>query len=110
MKSVTFFHITVPLFSHNDDPIVALKPIAEGLGLNWQEQFDRLERANRFTTFAIPVESHSGREDFLCIPLAQLNDWLYATRAHDHELDLSLFRSQLTALLYLHWTDDVTEV
>lgn len=43
-QNVVMFHgIKVNVVEHNDEAFVALKPVVEGLGLNWASQYSKFK-------------------------------------------------------------------
>ena len=60
-------------------PYVAMKPICENIGLQWNGQFERLNR-NHVMSEGIRVirtPSKGGNQDMICLPLDMLNGWLF---------------------------------
>ena len=61
------------------NPYVAMKPICENIGLNWDAQRQRIRRSPVLDQGAvvITVPSPSGDQETLCLPLDMLNGWLF---------------------------------
>lgn len=60
-------------------PYVAMKPICENIGLQWNGQFERIKR-NPIMNEGIRVTrtpSKGGDQETLCLPLDMLNGWLF---------------------------------
>ncbi|PJK07958.1 hypothetical protein CO610_07280 [Lysobacteraceae bacterium NML95-0200] len=64
-------------------PFVALKPIAEAIGLQWEAQFKRIKRhpvlSEGMSIMDIP--SKGGAQQTVCLPLDKLNGWLFGIHA-----------------------------
>nr|DAM32110.1 MAG TPA: hypothetical protein [Caudoviricetes sp.] len=44
VQNISFHGQTVPVFSHNNQHYVAMKPICENIGLQWEAQLKRIQR------------------------------------------------------------------
>ena len=64
-------------------PAVALRPVCDALGLDWQAQLRRIKRhpvlAKGVAVTAIP--SQGGPQQTICLPLDMLNGWLFGVSA-----------------------------
>jgi|GEM_PF-3432034 len=61
---------------------VPLKPVCEGLGLNWAGERSRLKHDSKFTCRFMRLDGTDGRaRDFLCLPACQLAGWLVSINA-----------------------------
>lgn len=61
------------------NPFVAMKPICENIGLNWDAQRQRIRRSPVLDQGAVvmTVPSASGDQETICLPLDMLNGWLF---------------------------------
>ena len=76
---VQFNNQTIPVFFHNNKPYVAMKPICENIGLNWDGQRQRIQRNHVLSkgTVMITAPSKSGSQEYSCLPIGYLNGWLF---------------------------------
>lgn len=60
-------------------PYVAMKPICENIGLNWDSQRQRIQRHPILSkgTVMITAPSKGGLQEMLMLPLKMLNGWLF---------------------------------
>lgn len=58
---------------------VAMKPVVEGIGLDWASQFVKLKKqGEKFGCCDITIPSLGGLQKMICIPLKKLNGWLFS--------------------------------
>lgn len=74
---VPFHGKTLYVVDQDGEPFTPMKPIVEGMGLNWDSQLDKV-RANkaRWGVAIIAIPSRGGKQETLCIPLRKLPGWL----------------------------------
>jgi hypothetical protein len=61
--------------------LVAMKPLVEGMGLDWSAQFRRIQRHHVLGAEVTPVEIRMPGDELrvhVFLPLAQIDDWLQA--------------------------------
>lgn len=78
--SVSFNNQTITAFMHNDTPVVALKPICENMGLQWEAQLKRIKRhpvLNSTMSIMDMVAEDGKNREMICLPLSMLNGWLF---------------------------------
>ena len=83
VQNISFHGQTVPVFSHNNQHYVAMKPICENIGLEWNAQFRRIKR-NEILNSAVAMmatPSNGGEQQMICPPLDYLNGWLFGVDA-----------------------------
>ena len=71
--------ISILNYNNNNKPYVAIKPICENIGLDWEAQRQRIKRNEilNSTAFMIKVVAKDGKNrEVLCLPLGYLNGWL----------------------------------
>lgn len=108
-KIVKFNNQQVPIFFHNDKPYVAMKPICENIGLNWDGQRQRIKRNHVLNQGAVIITapSASGDQDYIALPLGMLNGWLMGVDVGKvkSEIKDTLIKYQLECydVLYKHF-------
>lgn len=91
---------------------VAMKPIAENLGLSWGTQQQKLARhMDKFGCIHMNIPSLGGLQRMLCIPLKKLNGWLFSinpAKVRDDIRDrLVRYQEECFTALHDYWTDGV---
>lgn len=62
---------------HDGQPFAAMKPIVDGMGLNWATQFKKLTgNESRWGVVEMTIPSKSGDQKTSCLPLRKLPGWL----------------------------------
>ena len=110
IQSVSFYNQKIVLITHNSNPYVAMKPIAENIGLDWHAQRQRINRHDILGLSAVMITSvaqDGKKRDLLCLPLSMLNGWLFGIETSRVKLELreKLRKYQLECfdVLYNHF-------
>lgn len=106
---VKFNNQHLPVFFYNEKPYVAMKPICENIGLQWEAQLRRIKRnhvlSKGMTIMDIP--SNGGIQQYVCLPLGLLNGWLMGVDISKVKLEIkdTLIKYQLECfdVLYKHF-------
>lgn len=90
VKAITFRGVEIDTVMHDGEPHVALKPIVEGMGLDWNGQYQRAMRDSVLSTCMCVTHMQVGgqRRDVALLPLKILNGFLFG-------IDDSRVRSEL---------------
>jgi hypothetical protein len=105
------------LTAHRDaqgQVMVAVKPIVEGLGLNWSGQLKRLRNDPDLGMDEISIPTLSGVQHTLCIPLEQVPALLLFIKpsqkmASEVRDKLSLYRREAFRVLWQHFGSHVQQ-
>ena len=85
VQNISFHGQTVPVFSHNNQHYVAMKPIVENIGLDWVSQYKKIQRSeilkSGMVMMTIPATDGKTYET-ACLPLDYLNGWLFGVEAN----------------------------
>mgnify|MGYP001809977109 FL=1 len=77
MIPVPFRNTTLFLADFNGTPYTPMKPIVEGMGLDWSAQHRRLtDDPKRWGMVVMTIPSSGGNQDACCVPLRKLPGWL----------------------------------
>ncbi|RNT31828.1 hypothetical protein B9475_000610 [Proteus mirabilis] len=78
--TVPFYDNELYVVEHNNEPYVPMKPIVEGIGLNWSSQTVKLNKyKEKFSCCDITTTGSDGKlYNMLCMPLRKLNGWLFS--------------------------------
>lgn len=75
--SVPFHGNTLFVVEHDNNPYTPMKPIAEGMGVSWQGQHEKLKaNVDRWGIKEILIPSSGGDQAMTCMPLRKLPGWL----------------------------------
>jgi DNA modification methylase len=76
---VNFHNDQLIAIEKDDMHYVAMKPIAESLGLQWQSQFNRIKRDSVLSegVFIMDIPSNGGKQSTTMLPIEYLNGWLF---------------------------------
>ena len=77
---VNFCGIDIPTFQDESGRVwVAVKPVIEGIGLDWNNQHEKLMyRADEFEPTELPIKHETRSYNTICIPLDNLNGFLFS--------------------------------
>ncbi|WP_053087166.1 phage antirepressor N-terminal domain-containing protein [Acinetobacter bereziniae] len=109
-KVVKFNNQQIPVFMQEDRPYVAMKPICENIGLDWEAQRQRIKRNSVLSLTACMIKvvaSDQKVREVLALPLGVLNGWLMGVDANKvkPEIKDTLLKYQLECydVLYKHF-------
>lgn len=112
--------ITVPfhgsalfVVNHNGEPYTPMKPIVEGMGLDWMGQFRKLK--SRFATsieeISIQLPGDIQRRNVVCLPLRKLAGWLQTISPNKVKPEIRdrviQYQDECDDVLYEYWTKGV---
>jgi len=78
--SVNFHNDTVFALEHEGVAYVAMRPICENIGIDWDTQSRKLNRnKDKFSCCHMTATGADGKQyQMLCLPLKKLNGWLFS--------------------------------
>ncbi|MCO8166817.1 phage antirepressor N-terminal domain-containing protein [Pseudomonas sp. 21LCFQ02] len=101
------------LVDFGGQPFVPMKPIVDGMGLDWKGQYDKLQ-SGRFnsTMVIIPTVALDGKvRDMSCLPLRKLPGWLMSIHASkvrpECREDVLAYQNECDDALWAYWNDGV---
>lgn len=82
IQSIQFHDQTIQVLQHEGKPYVAMKPICENIGLNWDSQKKRINRNEALSQGKVmmTLPSKGGDQEMIALPLGMLNGWLSALK------------------------------
>lgn len=111
---VPFHGDTVVLVGQDNEPYVAMKPIATNMGLSWQGQHEKL--GERFASVIREIVTTGGdgkQYGMTCMPLKKLPAWLYSISANKVAPELRekiiRYQEECDDALWNYWTQGVAE-
>lgn len=109
-KIVKFNNQQIPVYFVGDKTFVAMKPICENIGLQWEAQLKRIKRNHvlNSTMSIMDMVAQDGKvRDVICLPFSMLNGWLMGVDANKvkPEIKDTLIKYQLECydVLYKHF-------
>lgn len=109
---VRFHGDTVVMVEHNNQPLVAMKPVVENMGLNWQTQYRKLNEKFGSVVVIMTTTAGDGKKyEMVCLPLRKLAAWLYSinpNKVADHLRDkVTRYQDECDDALWDYWTKGV---
>jgi hypothetical protein len=108
---ISFRAAKLLLVEHEGQPFVPMKPVVEGMGLDWKTQFRKLQ-AGRFNSVVVIMTttgSDGKQYDMSCLPLRKLAGWLMSIHASKVRADLRAnviaFQEECDDVLWAYWND-----
>jgi len=107
--TVLFRSAELLLVDRGGDPYVPMKPVVEGIGLNWKSHHTKLS-SGRFasTMVEITIVAADGRARLMsCLPLRKLPGWLMTL--HPNKVrsqvrqEVLAFQNECDDVLWIHW-------
>ena len=106
---VIFRGATLYVADVNGEPYVPMRPIVEGMGLDWASQFTKL-KGSRFDTTVVEITTvaEDGKQRLMtCMPLRKLPGWLMSIHANKVRADLRerivQYQNECDDVLWRHW-------
>jgi hypothetical protein len=109
--------ITVPfhgadlfIVEYQGQPYTPMKPIVEGMGLDWASQFTKLKNnAGRWGIVMITIPTLGDLQEMICMPLRKLAGWLMTiqpSRVKPQIRDTILkYQNECDDVLWQYWTE-----
>ncbi|WP_114152642.1 phage antirepressor N-terminal domain-containing protein [Chromobacterium haemolyticum] len=106
---VPFRGATLYLVERNNEPYTPMKPIVEGMGLDWKAQYRRLtDSVERWGMVIMTIPSGGGGQEMMCMPLRKLAGWLMTIQTNrvkpeirDH---IVAYQNECDEALWQYWT------
>lgn len=106
--TVPFHGAELYVIAHNDEPYVAMKPVVEGMGLDWKSQHTKL-RNGRFRQgmVEITIPSQGGAQKTSCLSLRKFPGWLMSIHPNkvkaEHREAIILYQNECDDALWDYW-------
>ena len=107
--SVSFLDNTLTLIDRDGEPFVAMRPIVEGMGLNWASQTTKIKSRYASTVAEIATVADDGKNrPMLCLPLRKLAGWLMTIHPNKVRPELRerivRYQAECDDVLWSHWS------
>ncbi|GAB1351337.1 hypothetical protein MASR1M12_00670 [Erysipelotrichia bacterium] len=109
LSPILFHGDTIYVVTHQGEPFAPMRPIIEGMGLDWASQTVKLSRNKaRWGVVIIPTPSASGQQSTLCLPLRKLAGFLAtinpAKVRNDLRAKIICYQNECDDALWNYWT------
>jgi hypothetical protein len=105
--SIIFHENTLITAEINGEKFVAMKPITEGMGLAWQSQQTKIRQSKRYNDIVMPLQTPSGIQEMVCIPIKKLNGWLFSINTDKVKAEIRekvrQYQEECFVVLYDYW-------
>ncbi len=110
--TVPFYNDELYVVEYNDEPHVPMRPIVEGMGLDWKSQLIKLRQRFKSTVVEIPMVAADGKmRDMVSLPLRKLAGWLqtiYPNKVKPEIKDNVIrYQDECDDVLYDYWTKGI---
>lgn len=107
--TVPFHNAELFLVEHNGQPYTPMKPIVEGIGLDWKSQFVKLKQRFASTVVEITIVANDGKERLMtCLPVKKLFGWLMTISPNKVKPELRdtviKYQEECDDVLWDYWT------
>ncbi|SFY16168.1 phage antirepressor N-terminal domain-containing protein [Azotobacter vinelandii] len=108
---VPFRQSKLLLVNHEGQPFVPMKPVVQGMGMDWASQFVKLQ-GGRFkpTVVEITMVAEDGKQrEMTCLPLRKLPGWLMSIHPNKVRPELRegiiAYQNEWDDVLWSYWND-----
>lgn len=108
--NVPFYGNSLFVVEHNGEAYTPMKPIVEGMGLDWKSQFNKLK--SRFNTCVVEITMQlpgdNQRPSVVCMALRKLAGWLHTISPNKVRPEIRenviRYQEECDDVLYEYWT------
>lgn len=108
--NVPFYGDSLFVVEYNGEPYTPMKPIIDGMGMDWASQFTKLKQ--RFKTSIVKITMQlpgdNQRRDIICLALRKLAGWLQTISANKVRPEIRekviQYQEECDDVLYEYWT------
>lgn len=107
--NVPFHGDNLYVVNYSGQPYVPMKPIVEGMGMDWASQFTKLKQRFKSTIAEITMVAEDGKSrNMLCIALRKLSGWLHTISPNKVKPEIRdkviRYQEECDDVLYEYWT------
>ncbi|RAX32894.1 UNVERIFIED_CONTAM: phage antirepressor Ant [Escherichia coli] len=106
--NVPFHGVELYVVNHNGEPYTPMKPIVEGMGMDWASQFTKLKQRFAKGIVEIAIPSVGGMQTMICLALRKLNGWLQTISPNKVRPEIRdkviQYQEECDDVLYEYWT------
>ena len=107
---VPFHGTELFVVEHNGQPFAPMRPIVEGMGMDWASQFVKLKQRFASTVVEITMVANDGKERLMtCLPVRKLAAWLYSISPNkipnlETRAKVIMYQNECDDVLWDYWT------
>lgn len=107
--NVPFHGNNLYVVNYNGQPYVPMKPIVDGMGMDWASQFTKLKQKFKSTIAEITMVAEDGKErNMICLALRKLAGWLHTISPNKVKPEIRdkviQYQEECDDVLYEYWT------
>ncbi|MEY0408538.1 phage antirepressor N-terminal domain-containing protein [Providencia rettgeri] len=107
--NVPFHGNNLYVVNYNGQPYVPMKPIVDGMGMDWASQFTKLKQKFSSTIAEITMVAEDGKErNMICLALRKLAGWLHTISPNKVKAEIRdkviQYQEECDDVLYEYWT------
>ncbi|OTA14292.1 antirepressor [Xenorhabdus beddingii] len=111
--TVPFYDDELYVVEHNNEPYVPMKPIVEGMGMDWASQYTKIKQ--RFSTCVVNITMQlpgdKQHRDVVCLALRKLVGWLATINPSRVKASIRdkviRYQNECDDALYEYWTKGI---
>lgn len=106
--NVPFYGKSLFVVEHDGEPYTPMKPIVEGMGMDWASQFTKLKQRFSKGIVEIAIPSVGGMQKMICLALRKLAAWLNTISPNKVRPEIRerviQYQEECDDVLYEYWT------
>lgn len=106
--NVPFHGAELYVVNHNDEPYTPMKPIVEGMGMDWKSQFIKIKQRFSKGMVEITIPTAGGIQKMICLALRKLSAWLNTISPNKVRPEIRerviRYQEECDDVLYEYWT------
>lgn len=106
--NVPFHGSELYVVSHNGEPYTPMKPIVEGMGMDWMGQYTKLKQRFSKGIEEISIPTAGGMQKMICLALRKLAAWLNTISPNKVRPEIRerviRYQEECDDVLYEYWT------
>lgn len=106
--NVPFHGNNLYVINFNGEPYVPMKPIVEGMGLDWMGQYRKLTQRFSKGIEEMSIPTKGGEQSMLCLALRKLAGWLHTISPNKVKPEIRdkviKYQEECDDVLYEYWT------
>ena len=106
--NVPFHGASLYVVNHNGEPYTPMKPIVEGMGLDWKSQHKKLSQRFAKGMVEITIPSAGGMQAMICLALRKMAAWLNTISPNKVRPEIRdrviQYQEECDDVLYEYWT------
>ncbi|AMG94351.1 phage antirepressor N-terminal domain-containing protein [Citrobacter farmeri] len=106
--NVPFYGSALYVINHNGEPYTPMKPIVEGMGMDWKSQFIKIKQRFSKGMVEITIPTTGGTQKMICLALRKLAAWMNTISPNKVRPEIRdqviRYQEECDDVLYDYWT------